>query len=694
MAVVQISRIQIRRGKENSGSGLPQLASGELAWAIDSQNLYIGNGSVAEGAPYVGSTKILTAKDLGSNGNVLDLITYQYSKNDYSITTGVLGPNNPTIRTAQDLFDENVTVKDFGALGDGVTDDTAAIQLAINQLYLNPINITNPASRKTLKFPAGKYIITSTLYVPSYARLEGSGIDKTIIQFNNTLSTPGPVMQFVNDTAQPGIPRIFSMPTVESATYVQNGSSGTTLKVSRTDALSGTTGIIPGMVIVGTGFNTSQTVVSVVDSSTLIISAAPDSTPSGLLTFTTTNAPSPSYISQPRNIEIKSMTLLTNTSDQVGLQLDAVRDSIFENIAVVGYWQQTANENSKGIYLTAFSRLVTCQRNLFRGIYISGFTYGITSDNDIYNNTFKDVYVTDTRQGIALGKNTNKSSVGQLYGPCNTVMDNCTFENIKQHAVYIYNGSGNGTRNTRMTNVGNNGGSNVTSAQYPQIYFATPNNSSQFDQSDRGDDLATVIPSVNATYTVSGSSGTTLRVSSTTGIAIGMVVSGNGFNPAVAPYVWTVQSIDSNVQVTLSAAPSSAPSGALTFSVPYYPEVSGLVSYNSFGTRSVQLSNVTNSLFAFRLPVPTNGVNYVINYFYQSSQYAISRRGALTVAVDIIKQTVQLTDEYDYTGRTDGTYDTNLKFTARIVLNSLEIDYTNTTAGDVGTLVYSYSAVL
>ncbi len=59
MAVVQISKIQIRRGKKNI-SGMPQLASGELAWAVDSQELYIGNGSVGEGAPAVGNTKILT----------------------------------------------------------------------------------------------------------------------------------------------------------------------------------------------------------------------------------------------------------------------------------------------------------------------------------------------------------------------------------------------------------------------------------------------------------------------------------------------------------------------------------------------------------------------------------------------------------------------------------------------------------
>ena len=214
MAVVQISRIQIRRGKENSGSGLPQLASGEMAWSVDSQNLWIGNGAVAEGAPTVGNTKILTQRDLGSNGNILDLITYQYKKNDYSIVTGVLGANYPTVRGLQTLLDEEVSVYDFGAVGDGTTDDTAAIQLAINELFLNPINVTNVASRKRLKFLSGTYIVTSTIYVPSYATLIGNGVDKTIVQYNNTASEPGAVIQFVNDTATPGVPNIFSMPKI------------------------------------------------------------------------------------------------------------------------------------------------------------------------------------------------------------------------------------------------------------------------------------------------------------------------------------------------------------------------------------------------------------------------------------------------------------------------------------------------
>jgi hypothetical protein len=64
MAITSISRIQQRRGRANSGTGLPQLASGELGWAIDTQELYIGNGAVSEGAPFVGNTRILTEHDI------------------------------------------------------------------------------------------------------------------------------------------------------------------------------------------------------------------------------------------------------------------------------------------------------------------------------------------------------------------------------------------------------------------------------------------------------------------------------------------------------------------------------------------------------------------------------------------------------------------------------------------------------
>ena len=64
-----------------------------------------------------------------------------------------------------------------------------------------------------------------------------------------------------------------------TATYTASGSSGTTLKVSSTSSIA------VGMTITGTGFSSAQKVTVVVDSTTLTISAAPDTTPSGTLTF-------------------------------------------------------------------------------------------------------------------------------------------------------------------------------------------------------------------------------------------------------------------------------------------------------------------------------------------------------------------------------------------------------------------------
>ena len=57
MAIVQISKIQQRRGLQQD---LPSLASAEFGWSIDSRRLYIGNGTLAEGAPALGRTEILT----------------------------------------------------------------------------------------------------------------------------------------------------------------------------------------------------------------------------------------------------------------------------------------------------------------------------------------------------------------------------------------------------------------------------------------------------------------------------------------------------------------------------------------------------------------------------------------------------------------------------------------------------------
>lgn len=205
MAVVQISKIQHRRGQKNTGSGLPQLASAEIGWAIDTQELYIGNGAVSEGAPAVGNTKILTEKD--DLFSIAD--TYSYRNSDGFILTGP-DSTSPVLRSLQDRLDDRVSVRSFGAIGDGVADDTASIQRAIDQLYLNVATKTNPQSRVTLHIEAGTYRISDTLYLPSYASLQGAGSNKTII----SQTSSQPIFVTVNSSSTPGAPSDHSLSTL------------------------------------------------------------------------------------------------------------------------------------------------------------------------------------------------------------------------------------------------------------------------------------------------------------------------------------------------------------------------------------------------------------------------------------------------------------------------------------------------
>ena len=58
-------------------------------------------------------------------------------------------------RSVQSKLRETVSVKDFGAVGDGVTDDTAAIQAALN------------SGAKSIVFSGGTYLLTSSTIIPA-----------------------------------------------------------------------------------------------------------------------------------------------------------------------------------------------------------------------------------------------------------------------------------------------------------------------------------------------------------------------------------------------------------------------------------------------------------------------------------------------------------------------------------------------
>lgn len=173
MAIVQISQITNRLGLNEN---LPQLAGGELGWSTDTRQLYIGNGTLQQGAPVIGNTEILT--EFSDILNLAAFYTYKGTAAGYTVQTGP-SPGSPVVQSMQNWMDQWASVKDFGATGDGTTDDTAAINRALYQLYCRSDAVS---ARRSLFFPAGVYKVTSTIKIPSYATLYGEGPRNSIIQ--------------------------------------------------------------------------------------------------------------------------------------------------------------------------------------------------------------------------------------------------------------------------------------------------------------------------------------------------------------------------------------------------------------------------------------------------------------------------------------------------------------------------------
>ena len=179
MTITQYSRIQHRRGIL---ADLPAvLNTSELGHVVDLQRLFIGNGQLADGAPIVGNTEIITDYTLLTNPTALQWV-YR-SNTPVRAQTGV-DANHPIVRSVGQKLDDMVNVRDFGALGNGIADDTDAINRALQQLYT--VAIPGPfalqMSYRALYFPAGVYNISDYIYLPPYATLIGDGSMKSVIK--------------------------------------------------------------------------------------------------------------------------------------------------------------------------------------------------------------------------------------------------------------------------------------------------------------------------------------------------------------------------------------------------------------------------------------------------------------------------------------------------------------------------------
>ena len=139
-------------------------------------------------------------------------------------------------------------------------------------------------------------------------------------------------------------------------------------------------------------------------------------------------------------------------------------------------------------------------------------------------------------------------------------------------------------------------------------------------------------------YNPVGSLGTTLAVTSTTGIQPGMIVQGTGFTSNQ-----TVTSVINGKQFNISGIPDSTPSGTLTFVIPNW-------GYNLLETK---VGTRSNGLFGNRLSLSSDGATLAVSetggtLIGQVTVYSASATQTITGDTDAFGQCVAISS--------DGTY--------------------------------------
>jgi hypothetical protein len=190
MAIVTISRIQHRKGLFTD---LPQLAGAELGWAVDEQRLFIGNGSLSEGAPNLGNTEILT-----EHSNLFgSLADYTYEGNIPSRTINTSEDGTVVSRSLQDRLDDLVSVRAFGVDGDD-TECGEKLTWALKELYGR--NFTQQ-SLVSIYIPAGEYDVSdSSVKVPPLTHIRGDGKGRTVLYSSSLV----PVLTTVDTAGNSG----------------------------------------------------------------------------------------------------------------------------------------------------------------------------------------------------------------------------------------------------------------------------------------------------------------------------------------------------------------------------------------------------------------------------------------------------------------------------------------------------------
>lgn len=193
-----------------SGSYVPFIVPSVIAGLSPAENYIYDAGAAFTARPTFQRLALNTGADLvGSNDNssgtlwttVGGFISYVLSSAGSTVVNFLQAGTGAVPRTVQSKLRDTLSLKDFGAVGDGVTDDTTAVQNAVNAAMVLGM---------MLLCPAGTYLLSSTInyitnnWLPSPLNafapglnMIGEGIGKTTF----LSSASGPIFNIDVNTA-------------------------------------------------------------------------------------------------------------------------------------------------------------------------------------------------------------------------------------------------------------------------------------------------------------------------------------------------------------------------------------------------------------------------------------------------------------------------------------------------------------
>lgn len=270
-------------------------------------------------------------------------------------------------------------VKEYGVLGDGVTDDTIAIQALVDSVNLAGGGIIN--------FPKSTYFITAPIILKSNVTITGDGIDLTIFDLKsgifNAFTTPTPTL----------------IPMTQTADIITGGVSnaisnslqpGDMICYSSTDMFTApwTASVIRTYYTKGELFEVKSATSSVLTFTELAYLTMPVSTSKPVEAFTPT-----------KNIYISDLSIVRDgdtTSPSIGIDLHHCNGVVIERV-------KTLKNNYAGIMVNRSFNVTIRTAYLVGGTADIGLDYGVVVVDGSKRVYMSDIHTSSCRHGIAGG---------------------------------------------------------------------------------------------------------------------------------------------------------------------------------------------------------------------------------------------------------------------------------------------------